>query len=715
MKRGICIGLLAVGVLLIVLSSLAGAQGPGPQTQTGTWATLGTAFTYQGELRTASGPVSGTCDFQFSLWDAQTNGAQVGSAQAVNGVSIVNGRFAAQLDFGASAFSGDARYLQIAVRCPSGSGGYTMLAPRQPLTAAPYALGLRPGATISGTGGHPAYAALALRNDAGYGLHVLSAGWDGVRVVSAGYSGVYVDSAHTGVRVYSVTHGLAVSSAETGVKVYSASFDGVDIDSATYSGLNVDTAMTGVNVGSATTGLNVGSAGAFGVHVGSADTGLYVYSATTGLLVNSASDNGVYVGRADNGVHVNYADFNGLSVYSATRAGVYVFSAGQDGVQVCTNIPGSGCTTSSGHHGVELDNIDDDGVYVGQAGGNGLYVGTAITGVHVYSATSGLIVDSADRNGVRVDRAGVAGVYVAEADVAGVWVSQAGEYGVGVYRAGNPSYLTMSTFPSGFEVEGAEGYGLYVGRADMDGVYVWSAGGDGVDVRLAGGDGVDATSTNASAYGGRFVNSATGGAGLYARGGNNTAPDLVLGGNSSTSDDGRIRSDTTFTSSDIFLISNDAVQIELDSDDNESGNFWILDGDDNTVFSVNENGDMTAIGTKNALVTTQDYGQRKLYAMESPQNWFEDFGSAQLVNGQATVAIEPIFAQTVNLTGTYHVFLTPLGDCALYVAAKTPASFTVKAMGGQTCSIAFDYRIVAKRLGYESLRLDSAATGGGTP
>ena len=82
---------------------------------------------------------------------------------------------------------------------------------------------------------------------------------------------------------------------------------------------------------------------------------------------------------------------------------------------------------------------------------------------------------------------------------------------------------------------------------------------------------------------------------------------------------------------------------------------------------------------------------------------------------QATVPIEPIFAQTVNLTETYHVFLTPLGDCALYVAAKTPALFTVKAMGGQTCSITFDYRIVAKRLGYEGLRLDPAATGAGTP
>lgn len=182
-----------------------------------------------------------------------------------------------------------------------------------------------------------------------------------------------------------------------------------------------------------------------------------------------------------------------------------------------------------------------------------------------------------------------------------------------------------------------------------------------------------------------------------------------MGGSSDSSDDGRITSDPAYASSDLFLLSNDAVQIDLDNNNDETGSFWILNGANTTVFAVNENGDMTAIGTKSAVVTTTDYGQRKLYAVESPENWFEDFGAAQLVNGRATVTIEPIFAQTVNLTETYHVFLTPLGDCALYVAEKTAQAFTVKAMDEQTCSIAFDYRIVARRLGYETLRLEPAA------
>ena len=98
---------------------------------------------------------------------------------------------------------------------------------------------------------------------------------------------------------------------------------------------------------------------------------------------------------------------------------------------------------------------------------------------------------------------------------------------------------------------------------------------------------------------------------------------------------------------------------------------------------------------------------RTVYTVQVTGNRLEGFGEAQLVDGQATVTVEPVFAQTVNLS-EYHVFLTPLGDCPLFVAEKTPASFTVKAMGGQACRIAFDYRIVANRLGYESVRLELA-------
>ena len=155
-----------------------------------------------------------------------------------------------------------------------------------------------------------------------------------------------------------------------------------------------------------------------------------------------------------------------------------------------------------------------------------------------------------------------------------------------------------------------------------------------------------------------------------------------------------------------MIRSNDDAEVRLDLDNDDDGFFVVYNGAGGIVLIVDEMGNLTAPGTKSAMVETDGHGPVKLYALESPENWFEDFGSARLVAGEATVTIEPVFAATVNLERDYHVFLTPLGDCALYVAEKTPTAFTVRAQGGAQCSIAFDYRIVAKRLGYEDLRLE---------
>jgi hypothetical protein len=158
------------------------------------------------------------------------------------------------------------------------------------------------------------------------------------------------------------------------------------------------------------------------------------------------------------------------------------------------------------------------------------------------------------------------------------------------------------------------------------------------------------------------------------------------------------------------LVSNWNVNIELDYDNNDlTGTLRVYSNGANTeVFSVDEYGNMAATGTKSAKVQTANAGTRLLYAIESPEVWFEDIGSATLSDGKVEVFIEPIFAQTVNLED-YQVFLTPVSDVPviLYVIAKSSTSFIVMGvtMDGQPAKCNFDYRIVARRLGYEDVRL----------
>jgi hypothetical protein len=122
---------------------------------------------------------------------------------------------------------------------------------------------------------------------------------------------------------------------------------------------------------------------------------------------------------------------------------------------------------------------------------------------------------------------------------------------------------------------------------------------------------------------------------------------------------------------------------------------------------IGAKGDLACTGQMKSLVSASGGARRvETYAMQSPENWMEDFGSGLLERGLAVVKIDPAFAETVTSDASYHVFITPNGDCnGLYVIRKTATGFEVRESKGGTSSLTFDYRIVAKRRGYEAERL----------
>lgn len=99
----------------------------------------GSAFTYQGMLKSGGAPASGTFHLRFQLWDALSGGVQVGADVDQTSLVVTDGLFTTELNFGTLAFNGSARWLQVQI-ITNGGTTVTTLVPRQAVAATPYAL-----------------------------------------------------------------------------------------------------------------------------------------------------------------------------------------------------------------------------------------------------------------------------------------------------------------------------------------------------------------------------------------------------------------------------------------------------------------------------------------------------------------------------------------------------------------------------------------------
>ncbi len=102
-----------------------------------------TAFIYQGSISTNGNPMNGTYDIRFSVFATPTGGERLDPAITNRATVVSDGVFVATLDFGSGVFTGPDRWLEIGVRSPASFEDYVTLAPRQPITSAPYAIRAR--------------------------------------------------------------------------------------------------------------------------------------------------------------------------------------------------------------------------------------------------------------------------------------------------------------------------------------------------------------------------------------------------------------------------------------------------------------------------------------------------------------------------------------------------------------------------------------------
>jgi len=249
------------------------------------------------------------------------------------------------------------------------------------------------------------------------------------------------------------------------------------------------------------------------------------------------------------------------------------------------------------------------------------------------------------------------------------------------------------------EIEGSSGALSAVfgddqtGVAGNSGVRGASSAGNGVSGFSTNGNGVQGLTLNAAASGVYGENDATGGYGIAGR---NTADGFgVLADNpSSTGNYPALyvhQSHGSLCPCLEILVNNSAFDpMTLDTD----GNMVLL-------------GTLTQNGFARTTMPTNSGRKVVAYAPSAAQPAIEDFGEAQLVDGQASVRLDATFASTIDPRAPYLVFITPDGATTggLYVSSKTATGFTVRENGNGRSSIVFDYRIVAKPYGASAPRL----------
>ncbi|MFQ5806598.1 MAG: hypothetical protein ACE5I3_09125 [Phycisphaerae bacterium] len=365
---------------------------------------VGTVFTYQGQLKEGGIPANGDYDFVFRLFDDPSAGSQVGGDYPVDDWLVIDGLFTVQLDFGTGVFTGDALWLEVSVRPGASGDTHTVLSPRQPLTATPYALYALDG---PGSGGY-----WTLNGD---DIYNNNPGGVGIGTTSPA-SMLDVQSTEGTHGVMSSVPWIAVWAHRTATTGTYPAIHG-ECDSLYANGSAIRGIMTSTSPGSS-------SAGVRGINNGTGAAGIGVYGSQDG---------------------------SGYGVYGSTPSGTGVYGSGGTGVYGSgeTGVYGSGETGVYGSGGI--------GVY-GVHPGSGTWPGvwgeshstsssaTAVRGIITSTSPGG---SSTGVLGVN-NGTGAAGI--------GVWGRQDGS-GYGVYGSTPSGRGVYGSSTSGWGVYGAGGLG----------------------------------------------------------------------------------------------------------------------------------------------------------------------------------------------------------------------------------------------------------------
>jgi len=424
-------------------------------------ATVETSISYQGYVTDAGGtPLAGDHQFVFQLWDDAVAGSQQGTDIGPSIVPVTDGVFTAALPVDESLFDGRGLWLRMAV-----DGQW--LAPRQPLQPVPYALGLRPGATIAGdqsdatlsvTNASIAGAALVAHADMvgvdALGQTAIVATGRGVGVEARGMTGILAEG-DVGVNARGLVGVRATSDLGRAVEGTSGSSDGLYGVSTAGHGVHgrsqMESGVYGASSGGFAAGVEGhGATGVFGTGALVGVSGYTTSDGTTGVLGTGGGNNSKGVAGVANG-------YAGTGVSGEAQFGVGVKGEGEIGVQ------GKG-TVSAGVSGEGVVGVTGTGSAAGVSGSSTTGVGVWATGSGVWAQSAALRAENTSTT------QGVAAYFTNQSSFANTHLYNAGSGEILVLQSSGGRFLAAmdGTWNTKFRME-------YNGNAFADGS--WSSGG----------------------------------------------------------------------------------------------------------------------------------------------------------------------------------------------------------------------------------------------
>lgn len=272
---------------------------------------------------------------------------------------------------------------------------------------------------------------------------------------------------------------------------------------------------------------------------------------------------------------------------------------------------------------------------------------------------------------------------------------------VGVRGIGAHGGVLESTLPNGF--------GTISSNSNADGTGLLATGNNENGVYLVSGSGIAASGTKAGIY----AYAGNGNTGNANRGNSagvfelDTDNDITTGGNNDFRAIARLAGYDNLDPSDPPTNEKNSYYGGYFSGGNQSGTptyafvgirYWSNGNGHSTTNTIDYK--IIGTGSVSTLVKDNNNKTRVLFAPETPEILFMDYGIGQLVNGLARITLDPILKAAIHVDAKspLKVFVTLEGDCnGVFVTSKSADGFTVKELQNGTSSVSFSWQIVATR------------------